>query len=486
MKNKFLLKITAIVLILIMLLANLSFAGTMETANFKASLEKTLNSDMTILFNGGSMTTSSLENDDTSWVIGESKIGIKIKLTDAENNQVVYKDFNLMNYNIENDVYAFDLDINGLKDFINFENNVSNDDEMLYFITLLSIAELSQSCFLATTDAVGQDLSLAYTYFAQQTNDLSKDNVDNGVFKLKVESNEDKKTITSATLSINASNLKSLNKSMVDMSNYYYVITEKEELSNCTVSNITNKTYTGSDIKPGLTVKYKGVELLKDVHYKLVYSNNKNPGKATVTIEGIGNFKGNIKKTFIILPGKVTGLKANNQKKDSIKLNWKKQDGVTGYKLYSYNYKKKKWEYVGKTSNNSYTVKKLKDGTVYKYRVRAYKNIDGKQYMGEYSSSLKTATQTKTPKISKITTKNKKATIKWKKVSGASKYQIYMSTSKNGKYSKIKTTSSSATSYTKAKLKKNKKYYFKIRSYKTVSGKNIYSSYSSIKSIKVK
>ena len=160
---------------------------------------------------------------------------------------------------------------------------------------------------------------------------------------------------------------------------------------------------------------------------------------------------------------------------------------IIGYKVYSYNYKKKKWQYVGKTSGTSYTIKKLKVATTYKYRVRAYKTISGTQYFGAYTSSLKTSTKTSTPKISKISSKSKKATLSWKKVSGASGYEVYMATSKKGKYKKVKTiTSGKTVKYTKSSLKKKKTYYFKIRAYKKVSGKKIYSSYSSIKSIKIK
>ena len=62
-----------------------------------------------------------------------------------------------------------------------------------------------------------------------------------------------------------------------------------------------------------------------------------------------------------------------------------------------------------------------------------------------------------------------------------------MATSKKGKYKKVKTISSGKTTkYTKSSLKKNKKYYFKIRTYRKVSGKKIYSSYSSIKNVKAK
>ena len=168
---------------------------------------------------------------------------------------------------------------------------------------------------------------------------------------------------------------------------------------------------------------------------------------------------------------------------------------VTGYEIYKYNSKTKQYTYVGNTTKTTYTVKNLKPGTTYKYKVRAYIKNDGNlgagastsKVDGFFSSELSATTKTETPKISKITTKSKKATIKWSKTSGASGYEIYMSTSKNGKYSKIGTVKGNKTfKYTKSKLKKEKKYFFKIRTYRTVAGKKVYSSYSSIKNIKVK
>ena len=59
-----------------------------------------------------------------------------------------------------------------------------------------------------------------------------------------------------------------------------------------------------------------------------------------------------------------------------------------------------------------------------------------------------------------------------------------MSTSKNGTYKLIKTTSNK--SYIVNNLSKNKTYYFKVRAYKTVDNKNVYSYYSNIKSVSIK
>lgn len=59
--------------------------------------------------------------------------------------------------------------------------------------------------------------------------------------------------------------------------------------------------YTGKALTPSVTVKVNNKKLKKGVDYKVAYSNNKKVGKATVTITGIGNYKGTIKKTFKIV-----------------------------------------------------------------------------------------------------------------------------------------------------------------------------------------
>lgn len=88
-------------------------------------------------------------------------------------------------------------------------------------------------------------------------------------------------------------------------------------------------------------------------------------------------------------------------------------------------------------------------------------------------------------KIKKITRINKKSVkLSLKKVSGA-KYQIRYST--NAKFKKAKNKISKNVTVTVKKLKKGKKYYFKVRAYKLNSnGKKVYSGWSKVKSIKMK
>ena len=103
-----------------------------------------------------------------------------------------------------------------------------------------------------------------------------------------------------------------------------------------------------------------------------------------------------------------------------------------------------------------------------------------------YSSAKKTVVvKPKETTIKSLKKSGKKAVkITYKKVSGVSGYQIYMSTKKKSGYKKIATLSSKKSSYTKGKLKKGKKYYFKVRTMKKVSGKYRYSSFSKVRSIK--
>lgn len=80
-----------------------------------------------------------------------------------------------------------------------------------------------------------------------------------------------------------------------------------------------------------------------------------------------------------------------------------------------------------------------------------------------------------------------KVVLTWKKVSNATGYEVYMSTKKASGYKKIATLKKAKKiTYTKNKLKKNKKYYFKVRAYRTVGGVKYVSGFSAVKKVKAK
>lgn len=90
---------------------------------------------------------------------------------------------------------------------------------------------------------------------------------------------------------------------------------------------------------------------------------------------------------------KTTGVKAKAVSCKTIKLTWKKVTGATGYEIYKYNSKKKKYVKTAAVKKTSYNVKKLKADKAYRFKVRAYIVQDGKTYYGSFSQSVKKKTQ---------------------------------------------------------------------------------------------
>lgn len=74
----------------------------------------------------------------------------------------------------------------------------------------------------------------------------------------------------------------------------------KTDISQADITGIKNYTYTGKAVKQKLTVKMGGKKLAKGVDYTVSYKNNKNAGRASVTITGCGAYTGKVTKTFTI------------------------------------------------------------------------------------------------------------------------------------------------------------------------------------------
>ena len=111
-------------------------------------------------------------------------------------------------------------------------------------------------------------------------------------------------------------------------------------------------------------------------------------------------------------------------------------------------------------------------------------------FTGNYTGTV-TKTFTILPKgttISKVTAKKKGFTVKWKKQkTQTSGYEIQYSTNKKFKTKKTKSNIKvSAAPKTISKLKAKKKYYVRIRTYKTVGGKKYYSAWSKAKTVTTK
>lgn len=132
------------------------------------------------------------------------------------------------------------------------------------------------------------------------------------------------------------------------------------------------------------------------------------------------------------------------------------------------------------SSRSSLTIKKITTTKKIQIQVRAYKIVSGKYYCGS-RSSIKTA-YSRYDRVIKVNgTKKRLSTTSgtWSK-SGGYKYCTIKSTGKKTvTVSGYKKKSTYATS-----LKAGKTYYVRIRTYKTVSGKKYYSSWSDEKNNK--
>lgn len=188
-------------------------------------------------------------------------------------------------------------------------------------------------------------------------------------------------------------------------------------------------------------------------------------------------------------PAAPSTAKAARASYNSVTVSWSKVSSADGYEVYRAKSKAGAYSRIAKVASASkvkYTNKSLATGTTYYYKVRAYRVVDGTTVYSGFSKVVSAK-----PTLSKTTVTlkagKKRAQVKWKKVTGASGYQVYRSLKKTKSFKKVKTiTKGSTVKYTNKKLKKGKRYYYKVRAYRNVGGKKVYGAYSAVKSVKVK
>ncbi len=165
-------------------------------------------------------------------------------------------------------------------------------------------------------------------------------------------------------------------------------VSDKKGISSCTVSGIKAKTYNGKAQTQSVTVKDGSKTLKSGTDYTVSYKNNKNAGKATMTIKGKGNYKGSVNKTFKI--NKAANPMTVSYKKS---VNAKADKKTTIKKAVTVN--KAQGTVTYKTNNKKITVKKgtmtvakgLKKNKTYAVKVTV--NAEGNK---NYNSLNKTVT----------------------------------------------------------------------------------------------
>lgn len=102
-------------------------------------------------------------------------------------------------------------------------------------------------------------------------------------FKVKYSNNIN---VGTATVKVSGINTYKMFSSIVN----FTILTRN--ISEASISDIADQTYTGNEITPSLTVSFNGKTLREGKDYEVIYTNNTATGVAKATVTGIGNFSG--------------------------------------------------------------------------------------------------------------------------------------------------------------------------------------------------
>ena len=258
---------------------------------------------------------------------------------------------------------------------------------------------------------------------------------------------------------------------ITNLNEYRFGVKGEIEEGDVSLANGTEYVYTPSPVRPKIDVTHRGIKLTDGVDYTVAYKNNTAVGTATATVTGIGCFSGKIAKEFTIKP----------QTKFSVKLSTN---------TYVYNGKIKKpavTVYDGKSvvDKSNYTVTYANGRkNVGKYAVKiTMKN----NYIGSKTAHI--VIKPRGTSVTKAAPVKKGVKITWKRQNvQTTGYQIQYSTAKNFKAGTKHVISIYGKNPVKTVkgLKSGKKYYFRIRTFKTKNGSTFYSKWSKAKAAKAK
>ncbi len=228
-----------------------------------------------------------------------------------------------------------------------------------------------------------------------------------------------------------------------------------------------------TDKTSGLAVSYKVTGLEAGTLYKFRVRGYKNENGKRV----YGEYSDVL--NVRTLPKAMSNLKLGARTDNSISLKWDKNETANGAVVEMY--KNGKWEVVStKTSNTavSHKITGLKAGTQYKFRVRAYINDEGGRIYSVYNVTLNevTAPAAVTNFRSVISAKTA-IRFNWNKNTAVDGYEIDMAVGSNW-VKQATVEGGNSVAYAQTKLAPDTAYRFRIRAYKTVDGKKIYSAYT--------
>lgn len=219
----------------------------------------------------------------------------------------------------------------------------------------------------------------------------------------------------------------------------------------------------------------------KDYYYKVQPCRYNNPAYFTEIRGGFSN----VVKIHTTLPAP-TNVKLKNNGSNAVTVSWTPTEGKHLYDVY--------WKRAGESKyssenscqgidGTSKVIDGLEAGVEYTFQVRTHHvNASGStRWYSKFTKAKNIVTPLNTPTSVKAS-RNSYNSVKvtWGRVNDATYYQLWRSTSPNGNYLKVGTYTANKLNGISKSLACGTKYYYKVRAYKVVNGKAIYSNYSKV------
>ena len=165
---------------------------------------------------------------------------------------------------------------------------------------------------------------------------------------------------------------------------------------------------------------------------------------------------------------KVSSLKVTSFTDSKVDLQWSKVSGAKGYEVYRKT-GSDDWKRLKRVESLTYADSSVKQGVLYSYRVRAYKDKFLSKEYGSYSETVNVATKPANIAGLKANAFSSKGIeLTWKASAGAQEYVVYMYNSDTKEYEKLGSTN--GLSYKITGLEATTKYYFRVRAYHKLNG----------------
>ena len=262
--------------------------------------------------------------------------------------------------------------------------------------------------------------------------------------------------------------------------------------------------YTGREICPAVRVG----SLVEGKDYRVTYSNNVEPGKMTILVEGIHDCTGSRTLTCEIFRkpviGKTVSLKQTAATTSSATITWARTENATGYQVFYYHPTQKKYIrfYQGKAASCVLQESVLTTGKrlyvkVRPYYQRSFSNDGGTGLytaFGTNSDNFLVTALPATEVVKHLSSTGGKVNVTWARLNQCNGYQVQVSSSPKFSSSVTDTYTIhdiSKISYTFSSLKKkalvkNNRYYVRVRSFRKTTTATFYGAFSIVKTVTVR